>query len=57
MEMPVAALWSDYDLGTPGECRLIADGFNSHFLISTTTGHYVLRVYRGRLANGGRYCL
>lgn len=42
----VATLWSDYPLAPPTACRLLHDGFNTHYLITTPAGDYVLRVYR-----------
>lgn len=45
-EMLVTGLWPDYPLTAPTACRLLHDGFNTHYLVTTPVGDYVLRVYR-----------
>lgn len=42
----IALLVSDYSLEPPVSCRLLHDGFNTHYLITTSTGDAVLRIYR-----------
>ena len=45
-EKTIAKLCSDYPFAPPTACRLLKDGFNTHYLIATPTGDYVLRIYR-----------
>jgi Ser/Thr protein kinase RdoA (MazF antagonist) len=46
VEALIADLWPDYDLAPASGGERILGGFNDHYLISTSEGEYVLRVYR-----------